>query len=147
MVEVWQADDLGKYKHTGDDRDVELDPHFQYWGRIYTNRDGKYRIKTIMPGKYPARTPHLHFRFVGPDGEELITQLYFARYAKENRRDGIYRGLLNQGSADRVTTQLEEQLSTRNGQADQDRLPTGQFNVVMPGAGLLGKNRATPFVR
>lgn len=105
-VEIWQADNNGKYKHSGDTRPVPLDPNFQYFGDAMTNQQGVYYFRTIIPGKYPARTPHIHYRVVTRDGRQLVTQLYFAQYAEFNQQDGIYRELMRRRIADRVTTSL-----------------------------------------
>lgn len=106
LVEIWQADENGRYNHTGDTGSIPLDPNFQYWGRMYTDAQGRYSFRTIKPGQYPGRTPHIHFRVVAADGTSLVTQLYFADQARANSRDGIYRDLQARGVSDRVTTRL-----------------------------------------
>ena len=65
------------------------------------------RFKTILPGKYPGRTPHIHFRVLAKNRPELITQLYFAHHEELNRKDNIYMAL-NIGQRDGVTTKLEK---------------------------------------
>lgn len=81
-VEIWQACASGKYNHSNDPNPAPLDPGFRYWGETFTDADGHYEFKTIIPGAYPAaegwdRPPHIHFR-VGKRGyRELITQMYF----------------------------------------------------------------------
>jgi protocatechuate 3,4-dioxygenase, beta subunit len=41
---------------------------------------------------YPGRTPHIHFRIVGPGLEPLVTQMYVAGHPL-NAEDGIYQRL------------------------------------------------------
>lgn len=82
LVEVWQACFSGRYNHSGDTNALELDPHFQYWGRSRTNDKGVYQFKTILPGYYPTspgtyRPPHIHFKVHAPGFRSLTTQMYF----------------------------------------------------------------------
>lgn len=131
LVEIWQADKNGKYKHSADDRNVPLDQNFQYWGRIYTDAQGRYAFKTVFPGKYPGRTPHIHFRVVAASQKQsLVTQLYFSELASNNRQDSIYADLVNRRLADRVTTTLSK---------DQNQgVRVGQFNISLATTGMNG---------
>ncbi len=65
ILEIWQANAAGRYAHPGDDNKAPLDPNFQGYAKIRTGADGSYRIKTIMPGAYDNRTPHIHFDVKG----------------------------------------------------------------------------------
>ncbi len=81
-VEIWQACASGRYNHDGDPNTAALDPNFRYWGETFTNDNGEYIFKTIVPGAYPAdtdwdRPPHIHFRVAKRGYQELITQMYF----------------------------------------------------------------------
>jgi protocatechuate 3,4-dioxygenase beta subunit len=62
IVEVWQACAAGRYNHPQDKNDRPMDPNFQYWAKILTGADGAFSFRTIQPGKYPGRTPHIHYR-------------------------------------------------------------------------------------
>jgi protocatechuate 3,4-dioxygenase, beta subunit len=126
LVEIWQADDNGVYKHSAASDPEDLDPNFQYSGKVNTDDQGKYGIKTIRPGKYPGRTPHIHFRVVLPDGQSLVTQLYFSDYPEWNLRDGIYQNLARRGLADRVTIQLTD---------NPDGGVLGQFDLTLAEVG------------
>lgn len=129
IVEVWQACKTGRYNHPKDSNDRPMDPNFQYWGRLITGDDGAFRFKTIIPGKYPGRTPHIHFRIVSPDHPELITQLYFGQFEEWNRKDGIYMSL-NVAQRDAVTAHLEKKPvdpKTKEG----EQILTGDFTIVL----------------
>jgi protocatechuate 3,4-dioxygenase beta subunit len=81
-VEIWQACVSGRYNHSRDPNDAQLDPNFKYWGETFTNSNGEYSFQTIIPGAYPAdqnwmRPPHIHFRVAKRGYRELITQMYF----------------------------------------------------------------------
>jgi len=75
-IEIWQANAAGRYAHPGDDNTAPLDPHFQGYAKIRSGADGSYRFKTIRPGAYTNRTPHIHFDVKGGN-TRLITQMYF----------------------------------------------------------------------
>lgn len=82
LVEIWQACHSGKYNHSDDPNDLELDRNFQYWGRARTAADGAYQFRTILPGSYPNtpttwRPPHVHFKAHAPGFKSLTTQMYF----------------------------------------------------------------------
>lgn len=80
-LELWQANAVGRYDHPGDvRRDAALDPNFQGYASLATDRDGQFKFRTIKPGAYKipgdVRTPHIHFDIHGRS-ERLVTQLYF----------------------------------------------------------------------
>jgi protocatechuate 3,4-dioxygenase alpha subunit len=61
VVEIWQADAGGIFRHPADPRHAQADPDFLGWGRSATDADGKYRFKTIRPGAPEGRAPHINF--------------------------------------------------------------------------------------
>jgi protocatechuate 3,4-dioxygenase beta subunit len=85
LVEVWQANAAGRYRHDGDGHPAPLDPNFDGAGRALTDDDGRYRFTTIKPGAYPWpnhpnawRPAHIHFSVFGRAfTERLVTQMYF----------------------------------------------------------------------
>ena len=81
-VEIWQANTHGRYTHPSDTNPAPLDPHFEGFAVLTTDAEGRYRMKTIKPGAYPAgpnrmRPPHIPFDVTGTSAR-LVTQLYFA---------------------------------------------------------------------
>jgi protocatechuate 3,4-dioxygenase alpha subunit len=66
MLEIWQANTHGRYRHPDDDRDdIPLDAAFVGYGRVGTNADGRYAFDTIKPGRVPApdggwQAPHIN---------------------------------------------------------------------------------------
>ena len=60
VIEIWQADARGIYRHPDDPRHGEADPNFLGWGRAATDKDGRYRFRTIMPGAPEGRAPHIN---------------------------------------------------------------------------------------
>src|SRR5829696_2779865 len=85
LVEVWQANAGGRYRHDGDRHPAPLDPNFSGAGRCLTDAEGRYRFVTVKPGAYPWknhhnawRPAHIHFSLFGPAfRSRLITQMYF----------------------------------------------------------------------
>jgi len=81
-VELWQANALGRYDHPGDAASsAALDPNFQSYAALVTDRQGRFRFRTVKPGHYAIgggrrRTRHIHFDIRGR-AERLITQMYF----------------------------------------------------------------------
>ena len=77
-VQIWQADAEGIYLHPSDPRLAQRDAGFQGYGRTVTDAAGRYAFRTIRPGLYPGRTPHIHLRATSADGRlNLTTQAYF----------------------------------------------------------------------
>jgi protocatechuate 3,4-dioxygenase beta subunit len=85
LVELWQANSAGRYRHKLDQHDAPLDPNFTGAGRTLTNERGEYRFVTIRPGAYPWRNhanawrpAHLHFSLFGDSfTSRLVTQMFF----------------------------------------------------------------------
>jgi protocatechuate 3,4-dioxygenase, beta subunit len=85
LIEMWQANAAGRYRHPSDTHDAPLDPHFAGAGRTKTDREGRYRFVTIRPGAYPWRNhdnawrpAHIHFSLFGEClATRLVTQMYF----------------------------------------------------------------------
>jgi protocatechuate 3,4-dioxygenase, beta subunit len=82
-IELWQANSHGRYAHPSDPNTAApLDPDFQGFALQVTDRDGRYRFKTIKPGAYPGqggsrmRAPHLHFDIQGRV-DRKVTQMFF----------------------------------------------------------------------
>ena len=85
LVEMWQANAGGRYRHKKDQYLAPLDPNFGGVGRCLTDEDGWYSFRTIKPGPYPWpngvntwRPAHIHVSVFGPSiSTRLITQMYF----------------------------------------------------------------------
>jgi protocatechuate 3,4-dioxygenase, beta subunit len=88
LVEIWQCDAQGIYRHPRAPGTERFDPHFQGYGRSLTDARGAYAFRTLRPAPYPGRTPHIHVQVTRPDGGGLVTQLYVAGEPL-NARDGL----------------------------------------------------------
>jgi protocatechuate 3,4-dioxygenase beta subunit len=80
LLDFWQADANGDYDNSG----------FRLRGHQFTDAEGRYRLRSVVPGAYPGRTRHIHVKVQPRDGRVLTTQLYFPGEAK-NRSDGLFR--------------------------------------------------------
>ena len=84
VVEMWQANRWGRYRHPRDNRNASpIDPNFYGLGRVKTKKNGQFEFRTIKPGSYAAsrdwqRPPHLHFRVRVNRDTKVTTQMYFA---------------------------------------------------------------------
>jgi len=79
LLDLWHADENGDYDNSG----------FRYRGHIFSDADGVYRFKTILPGLYPGRTRHYHFKIQAQRLPILTTQLYFPN-ERMNTRDPLF---------------------------------------------------------
>lgn len=85
LVEIWQANAGGRYRHKKDAYLAPIDPNFGGCGRTLTDENGYYYFRTIKPGAYPWRNwvnnwrpAHIHVSVFGTGFvQRLITQLYF----------------------------------------------------------------------
>jgi protocatechuate 3,4-dioxygenase, beta subunit len=81
-IEIWHANADGRYRHPSDIKPVPLDPNFEGFATLVTDAEGRYRLRTVKPGRYQTpdgevRPPHIHFVVQGRF-DRLVTQLYFA---------------------------------------------------------------------
>ncbi|MBP0438692.1 protocatechuate 3,4-dioxygenase subunit beta [Tianweitania sediminis] len=85
LVEFWQANAGGRYRHKKESYLAALDPNFGGCGRAITDAEGRYEFRTVKPGAYPWpngvndwRPAHIHFSVFGHAfAQRLITQMYF----------------------------------------------------------------------
>lgn len=129
LVDVWQANKHGRYRHEHDPNPAPLDANFQGWGQIRTDDRGRYTFKTIIPGAYPVdthwwRPPHIHFKISKRGYHELTTQMYFAGHAL-NEKDGI---LLALPEAERGKVIVEFGEGSAEHEPGAKR---GEFNIML----------------
>jgi protocatechuate 3,4-dioxygenase beta subunit len=80
LIDLWHADERGEYDAGG----------FRYRGHLFTDAEGRYRFRTILPALYTGRTRHYHVKVQAPQQGVLTTQLYFPDEPM-NRRDSLFR--------------------------------------------------------
>jgi len=78
-LDFWQADANGEYDNSG----------YTLRGHQYTDANGYFTLTTVVPGIYPGRTEHIHFKVQAPNGQIITSQLFFPGVA-QNDSDGIF---------------------------------------------------------
>lgn len=125
VIDLWQANAKGRYRHPRDPNPEPLDPNFQGWAIINSGKDGRFRFKTVKPGAYPAsgtwmRPPHIHFKISRRGYTSLITQMYFPG-EKLNETDLLLR---NQKASDRP-------LMIAKSVGKEGNIKIYQYNIVL----------------
>ena len=114
LVEIWQANAGGRYRHKKDTYLAPIDPNFGGCGRTTTDEHGYYAFRTVKPGAYPWRNmvndwrpAHIHFSVFGTAFcQRLITQLYFEGDPLIARCP-IVQGLPDPDAIDALTAKLD----------------------------------------
>ncbi|MGH9558768.1 MAG: protocatechuate 3,4-dioxygenase subunit alpha, partial [Bryobacteraceae bacterium] len=134
IVEIWQADHRGVFRHPLDPRHVEADPGFAGWGRNATNREGWYRFETVMPGSYAGedgrpRVAHINAMVLASGIlRPLLTTVFFG----EDKDDPVLR----------CVTDAERRkllFAVRDPSLNADGVEAYRFDIVLRG------ERETPF--
>lgn len=114
LVEVWQANAAGRYRHKMDAHDAPLDPNFSGAGRTLTDENGYYSFKTVKPGPYPWanhhnawRPAHIHFSLFGAGIlSRLVTQMYFPGDPLQPL-DPIFNSIPDESARQRLVSRLD----------------------------------------
>jgi protocatechuate 3,4-dioxygenase alpha subunit len=84
ILEIWQADASGVFRHPLDPRSKDIDPGFCGWGRAFTDAQGQYRFLTVFPGACKSesgtlRCPHINVMVLAIGlTRRLVTTVFFA---------------------------------------------------------------------
>ena len=121
LIEVWQANAAGRYRHKVDGYDAPLDPNFSGGGRLLTDDEGRYFFKTIKPGPYPWgnhynawRPSHIHFSLFGAGIlSRLVTQMYFPGDPLQPI-DPIFNSIPDESARHRLVSRLDMDRSESN---------------------------------
>jgi protocatechuate 3,4-dioxygenase beta subunit len=114
LLEFWQANAGGRYRHKNDSYLAPLDPNFGGCGRTLTDDEGRYAFRTIKPAPYPWRNSvnswrpaHIHFSVFGTGFvQRLITQMYFEGDPLL-AHDPMYLGIPDADAARRLVAPLD----------------------------------------
>jgi protocatechuate 3,4-dioxygenase, beta subunit len=140
LIEVWQANAAGRYRHRVDQHHAPVDPNFSGCGRTLSAADGSYRFKTIRPGAYPWsnhpnawRPAHIHFSIFGAGIlSRLVTQMYFPGDPLQPL-DPVLNGIRDEGARNRLISHFD--LDT----TEPDHALAFRFDIVLRGS------KETPF--
>lgn len=94
ILEAWQADAGGRFHHPLDPERHLADPDFLGWGRAWTDAEGQYEFRTVLPGGYvegnACRAPHINLTVMGAGlMRRAITTVFFPDFAAENATDPV----------------------------------------------------------
>jgi protocatechuate 3,4-dioxygenase alpha subunit len=125
IVEIWQADANGVFRHPLDPSYSEADPGFFGWGRARTDPKGYYRFRTVVPGGYRVRCPHVNLMVLAIGlTRRLVTTAFFADSADVN--DPVLKCVADTASRRRLLVSRDESL-------DVSGLPVYRFDLVLRG--------------
>jgi protocatechuate 3,4-dioxygenase beta subunit len=114
LVEIWQTNAGGRYRHEVDQHPAPLDPNFTGAGRTLTDDHGRYAFVTIKPGAYPWRNhqnawrpAHIHFSLFGRAfSSRLVTQMYFPGDPLFEQ-DPIFQSVRDANARERLVAQFD----------------------------------------
>jgi protocatechuate 3,4-dioxygenase alpha subunit len=128
MLEIWQADANGIYAHPADPRREGADPGFAGFGRAATDREGRYRFRTVRPGRVPGdggglQAPHINLRlFARGMLIHATTRIYFPG-EPSNPDDPVLAAIPDLGRRSTLIASEEE----------GEDLPCYRFDIVLQG--------------
>jgi protocatechuate 3,4-dioxygenase, alpha subunit len=100
LLEIWQANSVGRYRHPDDTRELALDNGFTGFGRAITDfKTGEYTFETLKPGPVPDvegafQAPHISLIVQGRGMlNPVFTRIYFSDEEEANRDDLILRAV------------------------------------------------------
>lgn len=131
IIELWQPDSQGVFRHPLDPRSAEADPGFFGWGRARTNAQGEYRFRTVMPGGSRegnglVRCPHINVMVLAIGlTRRLVTTAFFA-----DRPDAVDDPVLNCVSDGAARRRL---FAARDSALDSGGIPAYRFDIVLRG--------------
>jgi protocatechuate 3,4-dioxygenase alpha subunit len=114
IVEFWQSNAHGRYRHPADVSDVPLDPQFDGYARLRTSDDGVLEFHTIKPGAHAVpgqigvvRAPHLRLTIFASGIDRLYTEVFFAGEPL-NGADPLLQSLPDAAMRDRLIARPRE---------------------------------------
>lgn len=137
VLEIWQPDANGVFRHPLDPRSSQADPGFSGWGRTRTDKDGLYQFRTILPGASReenglVRCPHIDLMVLAIGlTRRLVTTVFFA-----DSPDGVHDPVLACVGDPLARRRL---FAARDPGSDAARNPGYRFDIVLRG------DNETPF--
>lgn len=127
IVEIWQPDAQGVFRHPLDPRFMDADPGFFGWGRARTDATGRYSFQTVMPGASSARCPHVNLMLLAIGlTRRLVTTVFFAE-TPDSVRDPVLDCVADPVARSRMLARRE---SDGNGAG---AVPVYRFDIVTRG--------------
>ncbi|PWU03571.1 MAG: protocatechuate 3,4-dioxygenase subunit alpha [Terriglobia bacterium] len=136
ILEIWQPDANGVFRHPLDPRFQEVDPGFFGWGRARTDRDGWYRFPTVLPGRPREaggrlRCAHANLMILAIGlTRRLVTTVFFSD-APDSADDPVLESVPHAAR--------RRLFAAREPALDADGFPAYRFDVILRG------QQETPF--
>ena len=133
IIEIWQADALGRFAHPNDPRAAEADPHFMGWGRRASEDDGYFDFITVMPGGFDdpvaraRRAPHIDLSVTGSGLMRRLTTTLFFDGEPDNAGDPVFSAITDAGARSRVLLKPEASPRAPAG------VPSWRVDIVLQG--------------
>lgn len=136
ILEAWQADAGGRFNHPLDPERHLADPDFLGWGRAWTDAEGQYEFRTVIPGGFTdatgRRAPHINLTVMGAGLMRRVqTTLFFPGHESANAGDPVLTLL---------PPPLRERLIAHS-DGEVDGMPAFRFDIRLRG----GIDEETPF--
>jgi protocatechuate 3,4-dioxygenase alpha subunit len=131
IVEIWQPDANGVFRHPLDPRYAEADPGFFGWGRFRTDAQGRYRFRTVLPGRASSgngalRCPHANLMVLAIGlTRRLVTTVFFSD-TPDQVDDPVLSCVTDTAARRRLFTAHDHTL-------DRDGLPAYRFDLILRG--------------
>jgi protocatechuate 3,4-dioxygenase alpha subunit len=127
LLEIWQADERGRYAHPEDAAPVAGERLFRGFGRACTDPDGHYWFRTIVPGAVAAQAPHVNVSvFARGLLKRVVTRIYFADHGVENARDPVLSSIPDEAARRTLIAAREEH---------EGGVPVYRFDIILQGEG------------
>jgi protocatechuate 3,4-dioxygenase alpha subunit len=130
VLEIWQADANGVFPHPLDPRYAQVDPAFLGWGRARTDREGRFRFRTVLPGRSREtngvlRCPHANLMVLAIGlTRRLVTTIFFPQ-TPEDLRDPVLNCIRD--------VQAQKRLFAVREPAGLEGLPIYRFDILLRG--------------
>jgi protocatechuate 3,4-dioxygenase alpha subunit len=131
VLELWQPDARGVFRHPLDPRHSEIDPGFFGWGRARTDAQGFYRFRTVLPGPSreldgTVRCAHANLTVLAIGlTRRLVTTIFFAEHP-ETAEDPVLRCVPDPPRRKRLFARRDETLASGG-------LAGYRFDIVLRG--------------
>ena len=131
LVEIWQANAQGKYAHPLDHQAKPPEKGFRGFGRSATDDQGRFRFRTIKPGRVPGpdgrlQAPHIAVNvFMRGQLKQLVTRVYFPD-EPANAEDAV----LALVAADRRGTLIAKKTGGKSGALEWNLILQGREETV-----------------
>jgi protocatechuate 3,4-dioxygenase alpha subunit len=132
LLEIWQADERGRYAHPEDAAPGAGERHFRGFGRACTDPAGRYGFRTILPGPVAGgdgamQAPHANLSvFARGLLKRVVTRVYFADHAAENQRDPVLSAIADAAARRTLIAPREEPAGG---------VPVYRFDIILQGEG------------